>query len=344
MMRRERLRSRRNISVCLRAKSSERTCRLTSSFKKKERASRFPEVEGCFADFARESENSGLETGMVFPTEESTERFAQEETATAARRPSKFLTPARKPLGEHFWETGIDDLFLGLFQIIFNAAEDDVSGGKIVDHVAGTPVTIAGLSHGAGVYEIFFTSFQSDLLGWDLGDAAFAHVDAWNMGVSMEAEISKLVGKVRHGVKLVGDVVPGLRLIEGGVDDGEVFDLTHHAEVTKPFFVIVVELVAGPLESGRGDRVHVLQSVVITGDIIVIAFYHRPTSSLDFFETADRIGIVAYDVSHADVIGAALLLGVGEDGLKSFKVSMNVSKEGNAHGSGKEREKGEWAR
>jgi hypothetical protein len=43
------------------------------------------------------------------------------------------------------------------------------------------------------------------------------------------------------------------------------------------------------------------------------------------------IGVVADDVAQADVMGAAALLGVGQNGLQRFQIAVNVSKNSKTH-------------
>ena len=121
------------------------------------------------------------------------------------------------------------------------------------------------------------------------------------MGVAVEADLGELVGEVRHGVELVGDVVPVGRLVEGAVDDGEVLDLADHAEPAQPVALFFAELLAGPLQGGGGHRVHGFERVVAGGVLVVVALDHGAVHRADHFEAAAGVGVVADDVAHADV-------------------------------------------
>lgn len=104
-------------------------------------------------------------------------------------------------------------------------------GVDVVEDVGGAWVAVAGLADGAGVDEVFGVGL--DLVGFaggDVFDFGGLDVGARDVGVAVEADLGELVGEVRHGVEAVGDVVPVGGLVEGGVDDGEVVDLTDHSD------------------------------------------------------------------------------------------------------------------
>ena len=66
----------------------------------------------------------------------------------------------------------------------------------------------------------------------------------------------------------------------------------------------------------------------------MISFHDRPVFASDDFKAGVGIGIVANDVSHTDVVGAALLGRVLKDGFESFEVGVDISEKGNTHDAG----------
>jgi hypothetical protein len=114
-------------------------------------------------------------------------------------------------------------------------------------------------------------------------------------------------------------------LIEGAVDDGEVGNLSNHAKTLEPEALVVVELIACPLEGGRCDGVHGIQGVVFGGVLVVVSLHSGATHVADYVQACDGIRVVTHDIAETDVICHALGRGIGEDGLESLEIGMDVT-------------------
>ena len=92
----------------------------------------------------------------------------------------------------------------------------------IVNDVTGSRVSIARLPYRADVDEILQVLLDLNQLRSFLPNFGAPYKDAGDMGMTMKTDVCKLIGKVRHGVELVGHVAPDLRLVQSRVDNGEV--------------------------------------------------------------------------------------------------------------------------
>ena len=145
-----------------------------------------------------------------------------------------------------------------------------------------------------------------------------ADVGAGGVGVPVEADVGVLVVEARGGVELVEDVAPLVGRVERGVDDGEIPHLPDEPQAGEPLFVFIGEVFAGPAQGGVGQRIEGFQRSVQVRLFVVIAFDHRAAQSLDDLHAFMGIGVVTDDVADADVMGAAALLCVSQDGFQSF--------------------------
>ena len=65
----------------------------------------------------------------------------------------------------------------------------------------------------------------------------------------------------------------------------------------------------------------------------MVAFHDRTIKFANNIQAFLRVGVVAYDVTHAGMMGAGLFLSIRQHRLKGVKVGMNVSENGESHES-----------
>src|SRR5690606_19539095 len=100
----------------------------------------------------------------------------------------------------------------------------------------------------------------------------------------------------------------------------------------EPLALLVGELLAGPFQSGGGNRVHAVQRVGAGSVLIVVSLYGRTVHGPDFFETGDRVRVVADDVAHADIVSRVLVGRIFEDRVQGFQIGMYVTEKSDPHG------------
>ena len=129
---------------------------------------------------------------------------------------SRGILPAfGKPLGKFGRQPGVADFLLGRGPVIINAAKVNQLSLQVIDDVAGPRVTVSWLSDRANIDKIFQVLFNLNQLRGLFPNLTSSHEDTGNVSMAVKTDVSKLVGKVRHGIELVGHVSPCLRLVEG---------------------------------------------------------------------------------------------------------------------------------
>ncbi len=129
----------------------------------------------------------------------------------------------------------------------------------IVNGVTRTGISIPGLADRADVDEILRIRLNGYRFRCYLAHLVRLHIHPRHMGVPVKAELSELVGKVRHRIEAIGHIVPMQGLVEGAVDDREIGNLPHHPQPFEPQALVVVELLTGPLKCDGGHGVHAVQ-------------------------------------------------------------------------------------
>jgi hypothetical protein len=65
--------------------------------------------------------------------------------------------------------------------------------------------------------------------------------------------------------------------------------------------------------------------MIFGGVQVVVALHGGAAHIADDVEAGSGVGVVADDITQADVIGHALACGIGEDGFESLKVGMDIT-------------------
>jgi hypothetical protein len=70
-----------------------------------------------------------------------------------------------KPLGKQSRQTSLRDFLLRGGEIVFYSQQFDEVVLDVVNTISGAPVSVTGLTHAAGVDEIFFAWLNTNVLG-----------------------------------------------------------------------------------------------------------------------------------------------------------------------------------
>ena len=154
------------------------------------------------------------------------------------------------------------------------------------------------------------------------------------MGVAEEADLGKLIGKAGHGVELVHDVSPAGGGIQGAVNDGEVPDLTDHAQRAQPGFVFFGQSPAGPFQGRLGEGIQPDDVGISGGFLVMIALHDGASELLEPVHALAGVGVIPDHVANADVVRCTLLGGIGHDGVKGFQVGVDIAEDCELHRMG----------
>src|SRR5262245_33356268 len=171
--------------------------------------------------------------------------------------PGVFLFSAShgKPFSKHSRQTSLRDFLLRRGEIVLYAQQFDEVVFDVVNTICGTPVSVAGLAHAAGVDEIFFARLNPNVLGGLAPDALIAHKHHRDMGVAKETDGRPLIRKTRDGVEIVEYVTPLPRRIERGVDNRKIVYPLLQRQAAQPFSVLLIQTFARPLDRTLGELV-----------------------------------------------------------------------------------------
>ena len=233
--------------------------------------------------------------------------------------------------GEALGQTGGADFFLRGGDVVFQPAQFDGAGVRVVDDIGGFGIIVARLADGSDVDELFFGRINFE---FGVGAAAhhgIAHEGNRHMGMAKETELGVLVGKTGRRRQFVKHVTPALGRIERGVDDGEVVDQFGVLQVTEPLALLVGKLCAGPTDGLGGVGIESFQMVIGGTVFVVVALHAGDVHVANDLETFLGVGVVTDDIAQADVMGGLLLFSVGQNGPEGFQIAVNVSDDGEFH-------------
>lgn len=237
-----------------------------------------------------------------------------------------------QPKGEFLGQPCGNDFLLGCLDVVGNAAKLQIQRFRLINDIGSPPVAVAWLSDAPRIDEIACSGGQPEFF---IGLTAYGNAGLKQhgiVGVSVEADGRVLVGEARGGVACGSDVAPFVRCIEGGVDNGKVPNDALQPQGAQPFLVIVTKLCAGPANCGGGQAAEIRAGARHCRLFVVVPFYDGAVQSANNFDALHWIGVVAHDVTEADVVCAVLNFCIGQHGLQCFQVAVNVTEYGNAHG------------
>ena len=226
----------------------------------------------------------------------------------------------------------VADFFLRRRNVVLEPVQLDQVLIKIESDVAGLGLPIAGLPNGADIEKILAANFQLDAgVQAALDSVGPPHKTDGNMRVPVEANLGVMIVKAIGSGELVENVRPFLRQIERGVDDGKALDLTDIFQVAQPGPLLFAQLFPGPPDGFGGQNIKTGQIHVAGAVLVMIPHDGRTIERPDEFQAFAGIGPVTDDITQTHIMRALLLLRVGEDGLQSFKVAMNIAENGKFH-------------
>ena len=235
-------------------------------------------------------------------------------------------------VGQSRRQSGVADFFLRRRNVVLEPVQLDQVLIKIEGDVAGLGLPIAGLSDGADIEKILAANFQLDAgVQAALDSVGPPHKTDGNMRVSVEANLGVMIVKAIGSGELVENVRPFLRQIERGVDDGKALDLPDIFQVAQPGPLFFAQLFPGPPDGFGGQNIKTGQIHVAGAVLVMIPHDGRTIERPDEFQAFAGIGPVTDDITQTDIVRALLLLRVGEDGLQSFEVAMNIAENGKFH-------------
>ena len=216
--------------------------------------------------------------------------------------------PEAEALGQGRRELLVDDLPLGLFDVVLDAAELDRPGLGVVDGEGGPGIAVARLADRAGIDEVAHALLEPDLVRVPLEEraldvAVLVGVDEGEMGVAEEADRRLDVGEGLGGVELAEDVVV---LVEGrAVADGDriLDDLGALLQADQEIEVLPGDRLLGPEDGRGGDGVEGLDGIE-PGDrlVVVAADDGQGLEGQDLLDDLVRRGPVADEVAEKDVV------------------------------------------
>ena len=237
-------------------------------------------------------------------------------------------------VGESRRQSRGPDFFLRGRDIIVEPVEFDQVFFQIKSNVASLGLAVARLANGTDIEKILAADFQFDPgVQATLDSVGPPHKPNRNMRMPVETDLSVVVVKAIGSRKLIENVRPFLRQIERGMDNGKTLDLPDILQIAQPGPLFFAQLFPRPPDGlGRQDikpgQVHVAGAV-----LVMIAHDSRTIEAANQVQTFDRVRAVTNNVSQTDIVRTLLLLGVGKDGLQSFKVAVNITENGEFHDS-----------
>ena len=117
------------------------------------------------------------------------------------------------------------------------------------------------------------------------------------------------------------------------MNHGEVADDALEAERPEPFLVLLANLAARPVHGRGGEFGKAVERTGHGSLFVVVSFDHRTVERTDEVDAGHRVGAVADQVAEANVMGAPLGLRVGQDRLQGFEIAVDVTEDGDAHGT-----------
>src|SRR6185436_6522343 len=167
-----------------------------------------------------------------------------------ARLPVGCLSSAShcKPLCEQPWQTSFRYFLLRGGEIVFYSQQFDEVVVDVVNAISRAPVSVTRLAHAACVNEIFFASFNTNVIGGLTTDAVFAHKYHRHMRVAEKTDSCPLIRKARSGVEIIEYVAPLPGGIERGVHDGKIEYPSLQRQAAQPFSVLLSQTFARPLD------------------------------------------------------------------------------------------------
>jgi len=87
----------------------------------------------------------------------------------------------------------------------------------------------------------------------------------------------------------------------------------------------------GPWGRGGGNRFLGVEQMGARRVLVVIALDGRAVQGPDPFQAKGRIGVVAHDIPHANIVRHPLGGGISEHRLQGFEIGVNVTEQGYPH-------------
>ena len=184
--------------------------------------------------------------------------------------------PEAEALGQGRRELLVDDLPLGLFDVVLDPAELDGPGLGVVDGEGGPGIAVARLADRAGIDEIADALFELDLVGVPLEEGALdvavlLGVDEGEVGVAEEADRRLDVGEGLGRVELAEDVVVLVERRAVADGDGILDDLGALLQPDQEVEVLAGDGLLGPEDGRRGDGIEGLDRIEAGDGLVVVA-------------------------------------------------------------------------
>ena len=141
------------------------------------------------------------------------------------------LAPDGEAFSQERRQAGFNDFLVRGRHIVPDASLFDIVCIEIVDAIRSTPIAVAWLANAADIDEIFSFRFDADFFQRKANHRSIADIEARCMSVSKKANLRFLLGKARGGIELIEHIAPFAWSLEGGVDDGEISNLSLQAKV-----------------------------------------------------------------------------------------------------------------
>ena len=202
----------------------------------------------------------------------------------------------------------------------------DHSRGWVVKDIGRPRVSVARLPDGTDVDEVLASDRQLEVLRINAIDRPkLLLVNHRTMRVPVKAERRHLMREMRLGLKMVEDVAEVLRIVHRRMDERDAHFRRHKRQGPEKTHLLLRQLLARPFNDRRGMRIKILQ-VLPRGHVMVMVTHDdRTVESADLLQTLVRTGIVADNITRAQVVRHALFTTVRQHNLERIEVRVNVS-------------------
>ena len=115
------------------------------------------------------------------------------------------------------------------------------------------------------------------------------------------------------------------------MNHGEVRGHAGVFQFAEPLLVVVVQLVAGPVDGVSGVGVESFKMIVGGTVFVVVALDAGNIHLADDLQAFIGVGVIADDIAQTDDMGGILGADIFQHNLKSFQISVNVCDDGVFH-------------
>ena len=146
----------------------------------------------------------------------------------------KNLYSSEQSITQRLGQAGFLDLALRRADVVFDAAEEDLAHGRIINHITGAPVAIARLPDRADINEIMNAALHLEIeRTLEINDAPGLGIDLRHMRVAAKTKRRRLHHEMIGGLERRIDVEKFLGLEERRMDDEKMLLLAEERQLAQ---------------------------------------------------------------------------------------------------------------